>query len=237
MNIDHVLMVARKELKEIAKNKGSWISAVFFALFFAVTNIGSVVSSAQPGIPVSIDWYVIYLSLFIGVFSGFMLCGTVFFREKQSGVVETLLCTPLSLRSIWLGKVLGVALPSYILALFSAGVLTVLATLSVSAVAAPSLLVVLHLLVIAPLFTAAAVGIIGYIQLAMGMRENRIVSMGIFILLIAGLSVSTGVVQGNASLVNTVVLTLLVAAVLLFSLSFLLSKRLNKEKIVTTIPD
>jgi hypothetical protein len=33
------------------------------------------------------------------------------------------------------------------------------------------------------------------------------------------------------------VLVLLVAAVLLLALSFLLSKRLNKEKIVTTIPD
>ncbi len=237
MNIDHIMIVARKELKEIRINKGTWISALFFALFFAVTNIGSVTAGAQPGKAVSIDWYVMYLSLFIGVFSGFMLCGAVFFREKQSGVVETLLCTPLSLRSIWLGKVLGVALPSYLFALFSAGVLVVLTTMSVGAVATPSLLVIVHLIVVTPLFIAASVGIIGYIQLAMGMRENRIVSMGIFILLIAGLSISTGVVQGDASLVNTVVVSLLAAAVLLFSLSFLLSKRLNKEKIVTSIPD
>jgi ABC-2 type transport system permease protein len=237
MNVDHIMIVARKELKEIKLNKGTWISALFFALFFAATNIGSVTSGAQPGRAVSIDWYVMYLSLFIGVFSGFMLCGAVFFREKQSGVVETLLCTPLSLRSIWLGKVLGVALPSYLFALFSAGVLAVLSTLMVGAVAAPSLLVIVHLVLVTPLFTAAAVGIVGYIQLAMGMRENRIVSMGIFVLLIAGLSVSTGVVQENASLVNLVVLALLAVATVLFALSFLLSKRLNKEKIVTTIPD
>jgi ABC-2 type transport system permease protein len=196
-----------------------------------------VTAGAQPGKAVSIDWYVMYLSLFIGVFSGFMLCGAVFFREKQSGVVETLLCTPLSLRSIWLGKVLGVALPSYLFALFSAGVLAILSVTVVGAVAAPSLLVMVHLIIVAPLFTAAAVGIVGYIQLAMGMRENRIVSMGIFILLIAGLSVSTGVVQEDSSMVNLVVLVLLAAAVLLLALSFLLSKRLNKEKIVTTIPD
>ena len=34
MNVDHIMIVARKEMKEIWINKGTWIAALFFALFF-----------------------------------------------------------------------------------------------------------------------------------------------------------------------------------------------------------
>lgn len=237
MNMENVRMVMYKELKEIASNKQSWVTALLFSVLFAITNLGSVVPAKVPGQAVSIDWQVMYLSMFIGVFTGFLLCGTVFFREKQTGVIETLLCTPLSMREIWLGKVLGVALPSYLCALFSAGMLALLSVMTVSTIAAPSLLIIVHLAVVTPLFTAAAVSIVGYVQFAMGMRENRFISMGIFLMLIIGLSISTGVVQEDAVLVNMVVLVLAIASVLLLALSYALSNRLNKEKIVTTIPD
>jgi ABC-2 type transport system permease protein len=112
-----------------------------------------------------------------------------------------------------------------------------LSTLVVPIIAAPSLIVIVHLLIVAPLFTAAAVGIVGYIQLAMGMKENRIISMLVFIMLIAGLTISTSVVQQDAAMVTTIVAALFLLAIFLLGLSFLLSNRLNKEKIVTSIPD
>jgi ABC-2 type transport system permease protein len=236
MNLEQAGIVARKELRELAINKGTWISALVFGLLFTLTSLGTVTTTAEQGGTVSLDWPLIYLSMFVGVFAGFVLCGAVFFREKQSGVIETLLCTPLDLRSIWLGKVLGVAIPSYLLGLLSAGVLAAL-SLSVASVAVPSLLVLFHLVIVAPLFISSAIGLVGYVQLAMGMRENRMISMGIFVLLIMGLSVSSGVVQENAALVGEVVVSLLLGAVLLLALSFVLSNRLDKERIVTSIPD
>jgi ABC-2 type transport system permease protein len=236
MNLEQAGIVARKELRELAINKGTWISALVFGLLFTLTSLGTVTTTAEQGGAVSLDWPLIYLSMFVGVFAGFVLCGAVFFREKQSGVIETLLCTPLDLRSIWLGKVLGVAIPSYLLGLLSAGVLAAL-SLSVASVAVPSLLVLFHLVIVAPLFISSAIGLVGYVQLAMGMRENRMISMGIFVLLIMGLSVSSGVVQENAALVGEVVVSLLLGAVLLLALSFVLSNRLDKERIVTSIPD
>jgi ABC-2 type transport system permease protein len=236
MNLEQAGIVAKKELRELAINKGTWISALVFGLLFTLTSLGTVTTTAEQGGTVSLDWPLIYLSMFVGVFAGFVLCGAVFFREKQSGVIETLLCTPLDLRSIWLGKVLGVAIPSYLLGLLSAGVLAAL-SLSVASVAVPSLLVLFHLVIVAPLFISSAIGLVGYVQLAMGMRENRMISMGIFVLLIMGLSVSSGVVQENAALVGEVVVSLLLGAVLLLALSFVLSNRLDKERIVTSIPD
>jgi ABC-2 type transport system permease protein len=235
VNLEHISIVARKELRELFINKSTWLSAVMFSLFFVITNLGSV--GISPGERATVDWPIIYLSLFVGVFSAFVLCGTVFFREKQTGVVETLLCTPLDLRSIWLGKVMGVAVPAYLLGLLSAGALVLVTGLWIGPVATPSALVFFHLLVVYPLFTLAAVGLVGYVQLAMGMRENRLASMGIFVLLIVALSLSSGVVRQDSGMMGQVVIALLVTGGLLFAASFLLAKRLNKEKIITSIPD
>lgn len=236
MNMEQVGMVTRKELRELATNKGALISVLIFGALFTITSLGSISATTGSG-GSSIEWPMIYLSMFIGVFSGFTLCGTVFFREKQSGVIETLLCSPLDLRTIWLGKVMGVAIPSYLLGLLSAGIVAILSYATLGAVAVPSLLVPFHLLVVAPVFIASAIGLVGYVQLAMGMRENRMVSMGVFILLIFGLSLSSGMVQEDAGLIGQVVVSLLMGAIVLLTLSFALSKRLDKEKIVTSIPD
>jgi len=236
LKFDDVIIVARKELRELMMNKGALISVMVFGMLFILTNLGAVTASAVGG-KASVDWAVIYLSMFIGVFAGFTLCGTVFFREKQSGVIETLMCSPLNLRTIWLGKVLGVAIPSYLLGLLSAGLLTAFSYYTIGGVVTPSLLVLLHLLVVAPVFIASAIGLVGYVQLAMGMKENRFISMGVFILLIMGLSLSSGLVQEDAGVIGQVVIALLIGSAILFLISFLLSKRLDKEKIVTSIPD
>jgi ABC-2 type transport system permease protein len=233
MSKEGVKIVAKKELREMGSNKGSWISAFFFALFFAwstsLTNVGN--ETVYP-----LEGKVLYLSLFIGVFSGFIMCGAVFFREKQTGVIETLLCTPLNLRDIWLGKVIGVALPSYLMALLSVVILAGMAS-TVASIPALSLILVVELFLVTPLFTAAAIGLVGYMQLAMGMRENRILSMTVFVILFAGLSAMTTMAIEDTSLIAEAVLILLAMAIGLLSLSFALSRRLSKEKIITTIPD
>ena len=69
------------------------------------------------------------------------------------------------------------------------------------------------------------------------MRENRLISMGVFFLLIAGLMVSSGIIQEDSTLMGQVVIALFAGAVVLLAISFVLSKRLDKEKIVTSIPD
>jgi hypothetical protein len=61
--------------------------------------------------------------------------------------------------------------------------------------------------------------------------------MGVFLLLIVGLSLSSGLVQEEPGMMGQVVLGLLAFGLVLFSISFWLSKRLNKEKIVISIPD
>jgi len=236
MNREGVLIVARKELREISINRGSWISALFLALFFAFTNMANLVAQGGQG-TVVLDGPLVYLSMFIGVFTGFILAGAVFYREKQSGVIETLLCTPLNLRTIWLGKVIGVAVPAYLMALVAVGVLAAFTLSSGAAVQSVQPFTVLHVALAAPLFAAAAIGLVGYVQLALGMRENRFINFGVFTLLILGLTVSSSLISFNLNLLGSVVLAILAASAGLLALAYYLSGRLKKEKIITTIPD
>ena len=150
-----VLIVARKELHEMLLNKWTLVSAAIFAMLFGLVS-GAV--TTVPGQPASLDGHILYLAPFIGAFTGFILCGAVFFREKQSGVVETLLCTPLDLRSIWMGKVIGVTVPAFMMSLLAVIVSYGFSIITYGAVSAPSLIIIVHVLVVTPIFTAAAIG-------------------------------------------------------------------------------
>ncbi len=173
MNRESVMIVAEKEYKEMFMNKGLLISLVVLVLVFG-WDAGVTTSGSSP---FPFDSRALYLSLFIGTFTGFMLAGTVFFREKQSGVIETVMATPLSLREIWLGKVIGISLPAYGMSLLSLAVMTIFAVRSSSSISGPSVIIIFHIVVVTPLFIMAAVGLLGYVQLAMGMKENRILTM------------------------------------------------------------
>lgn len=232
--IDGILIVARKELREMFLNKWTLISASIFAMLFGLMS-GAVTATA--GEPVSLDGNILYLAPFIGAFTGFILCGAVFFREKQSGVIETLLCTPLDLRSIWLGKVIGVAVPAYIMSLLAVLISYIFASITYVGVVAPSFIILVHVLVVTPIFTAAAIGIVGYIQLALGMRENRIVNLLVFVGLFAGLSTLNTIAVNNTELIFQSVLAMLLLSTAILVGASGLASRLNKEKIVTTIPD
>ncbi len=226
MRLDNMLVVAKKELKDLGSNRGTLISTAFLALFFGASN-------AMTATKASFDGLALYLGPFVGIMAGLFLAGSVFFREKQTGVIETLLCTPLDLRSIWLGKVLGVSLPAYLLSLFSiALVATVLP--------GPHTLTVATLVILAgvvPLLIASSVGIVGFIQLALGMRENRILTFVVFIFLFAGLSTVGQIAIADQSGVWMGIAALLIVSLILLGVSILLSNRLNKEKIITSIPD
>jgi len=235
MSREEVFIIARKEIKEIVLNKGSWTSALLLAVFFSVTNVASVMS--QEGGSVGIDGTLVYISMFIGVFTGFLLCGAVFYREKQSGVIETLLSTPLNLRTIWLGKVVGVTVPAYMMALISVGLISGLMIATGADIRPLQPLTVVHLAMSAPLLTAASIGLVGYVQLALGMRENRLINFGVFALLIVGLTTSSGAVSSDLGLLQAVVLGVLLVSAGLLALVYGLTSRLRKEKIITAIPD
>jgi ABC-2 type transport system permease protein len=228
-----VLVVGRKEMRELLKNRGTLLSALLFASFFGIFPALSAYNSDNPA--VSLNNLIFYLSLTLGAFIGYLFTGQVFFREKQEKIIETLLCAPVSLRIVWLGKMLGVAMPSYVLSILSSVSIILILNIPSSAPVVPSAAIIFHLLLVVPLFIASIVGLIGFVQLLLGMRENRIVSLLIFMVIFGALYGVRGIMRSDLVVSWMHVGTLLIVSLLLAALTGYSVRHLSKEKIVTTI--
>ena len=229
-----VLIVGRKEMQEMLKTKSTLIFALFLALFFSIIPAIGISKADDPA--VSLNNSVFYLSLTLGVFICYMFTGQVFFREKQEKIIETLLCAPVSLRTLWLGKVLGVALPSYSFSILSAISIILISNIFSGSLLFPSVAVILHLLIVVPLFIASVVGLMGFVQFLLGMRENRIIGLLIFVVIFGALYGGVGGIMRSDFVVSWLhVGTLLIVSVLLVALTAYLARYLSKEKVVTTI--
>lgn len=231
-----VTIVAGKEIRQILGTKSSLLVALFFAVWFGGLSGPAIAGLGGESAAGALDTGIFYLGLVIGVFIAYLLSGQVFLREKQEGIIATLLVKPLSLRQIWLGKVIGVAVPAYAITLVGVGVLVGVANFPGEALLLPSAPAILHLLVAVPLFIASAVGLLGFIQFLFGLRENQIINIIVFgalFFLLFSMQVvfETGIAVGWGQ----VGATILIGGVLLGVTNYL-AGFLSKEKIVRTIP-
>ena len=226
-------VVAQKEIKTVLRNKGLLLAGFYVGGMFGVMNVW------LNGPVHGIENTVFSAALLTAVFVGYSFSRFVFLREKQEKVIETLLCSPLSLKSIWLGKVVGATIPAYLFSLLAVCIVMILSSAMMQTLLLPSAVMLIHILGVVPVFTAAAVGLIGFTQFVLGMRENKIIGYVIVLVLVPFMYPSIfSLLLGG---VNVVVSWLEVGicaifAVLLLALTTYLSRYLSKEKIVTTIP-
>jgi len=232
MNWGQVKIVALKEIREITSSKGTIISTIFFALWFGLLNGQSPAGITSD----SLSKQLFFLAPMLGALMGYLLTGTVFSNEKKDGVIETLLCTPLDLRTIWLGKLLGVSAVAYLASLVSITFVILLASMAANVLLLPSLIILVHIVVTVPLFTAAVVGLIGYSQLLLGMKENTVIGIFTFLGLFIGISVAGQLVSGSGTITVMMLLIMFLVAACLLTFTFYLARFLSKEKVITTIP-
>ena len=232
MNWGQVKIVALKEMREITSSKGTIVSTIFFALWFGLLNGQSTAGITSE----SLSKQLFFMAPMLGALMGYLLTGTVFSNEKKDGVIETLLCTPLDLRTIWLGKLIGVSVIAYLASLVSVTFVVLLASMAANAVLVPSLIILVHVVVTVPLFTAAVVGLIGYSQLLLGMKENTVIGIFTFLGLFIGISVAGQLVGGSGSITVLMLLIMFLVAAALLTFTFYLARFLSKEKVITTIP-
>lgn len=230
------LIVARKEIRQILSNRQLLVSSLVLVLVFGVMAAPTSLSQQGEFSGTSLDQLGFSLILTLGVFLGYIFSGQAFLREKQEGVIETLLCSPLSLRQIWLGKVIGVAVPAYALTLVTAGIIAAVSGILSGSFSIFSPPVILHILTVVPAFIAATVGLLGFVQLLLGLRENQLISFGIIILIIIFITITRGVIDPGLVVTWSLIAVLLVLAVFLLVITHYLGRFLDKEKIVRTIP-
>lgn len=228
-----VLTVARKEAGQILRSRQAMLSAIIVTLVFSVTAIP--IALGTGGVD-ALDRISFMLLVVIGIFIGYAFSAQVFLREKTEGTIETLLCSPLSLREIWLGKVAGVTLPAYALTLGAAAIIFAGSSVLTGVPTLPSGPLVLHVLVVVPAFIAVAVGLLGLVQLLLGMRENQIINMAVIFLVIFFFSISASLMEADFRVTWTMEAGLLGIALVLLLLLRGATRFLDRERIVTTIP-
>jgi len=228
-------VIAGREMRLAFRNRSVLITGFIFAVWLPVMSAFGIAAGAG-GDAAALAGGIAAITLPVGVFMGYIFCADAFLREKRDGTIETLLCTPVSLRRLWEGKAAGVAVPAYLMTLVSAAVtVAAVSTLTGIPVAAEPLLL-LHLAVIVPVWVVASAGLIGAAQLALGMRENQILGFAFifgFIFLIGGLQ---AVVSDGSGISATAEAVLAVAGVALVALARFIAGKVTKERIVRTIP-
>ena len=231
-----IFVIARKEIRQLTHNTQLMVSALIMAFIFGAISGPALIASGGAGEGMGMDTLVFTYGLMIGLLIGYILSGQTFLREKQEGTIETLLAGPLPIKEIWLGKVIGVLIPAYVLTLASTALMIIIAGSIQGQVLVPSGSIVLHIVTVVPAFIACGVGVLGFIQLLLGMRENQIINIVVIFGLIFLISFSRELLgQGFAiswvgegiTLAVTVALLLLVNAMTRF---------LDKERIVRTLP-
>ncbi|MBT9439222.1 MAG: hypothetical protein GAS50_08515 [Desulfobacterales bacterium] len=236
MSISKIFIVAKKEMMGIIKTKSQMLVGLFFALWFSVMTAPVIKTVEESVVFDTYNNLMFYFVLMLGIFTAFIFSPKVFFNEKREGNIETLLCTPLSLRQIWSGKVVGVTIVAYLIALLAAALMTIIANIFSTSMLLPSPAIFLHIVLVVPAFISVAVGLLGFGHLLLGMRENQIINISIFIVIFFALSLTKNVIGVGFAVSWIEVGVLLMVAVLLLALISYLTRYLSKERIVTTIP-
>lgn len=231
-----VFVIAKKEIRQLTHNTQLMVSSFVMAFVFGAISGPALIATGGPGTGIGIDTLLFTYGLMIGLLIGYILSGQTFLREKQDGTIETLLAGPLPIKEIWLGKVIGVLIPAYLLTLASTVLMIIIAGALRGEALTPSGPIILHFVTVVPAFIACGVGVLGFIQLLLGMRENQIINIAVIFGLIFLISFSRELLGPGfaiswagegVALVITIALLLAVNAMTRF---------LDKERIVRTIP-
>ena len=124
-----VMVIAKKDLREILRAKAFYgsVGIVIFVMVAIAAGLGRNISALieQGTSPAEVALAIqtlmgttaFTLSLIIMLLFCMYTNAYTLIMEKVKRSIESLLCTPLSLREIWLGKTLAISLPSIVLGL------------------------------------------------------------------------------------------------------------------------
>ncbi len=128
--------------------------------------------------------------------------------------------------------------PAYAVALLIAGILVALSNTAADFLVLPSVVMMLFVVLVVPVYIACAIGMLGLVQLLLGMKENQILNIVLIIGFIAVISVFDGLVtEGVVVMSAPVVGAMFIVGMLLLGVIGFMTRILNREKIVTTLPE
>ncbi|HFB07105.1 MAG TPA: hypothetical protein ENJ92_01545 [Chloroflexi bacterium] len=241
-----IMVVVKKDLRETLRTRAFYFSialVLFLMIMLGGIVRGQINSTIEQGltpaevIPVIqpiMGTIVFTLSLLVMMLFCLYVSAYTLTMEKIKHSLESLLCTPLSLRQIWLGKSLTVFLPGAILGLLfafaaMAGINQFFIAPQIGQSVTPGAAPLVATLVAAPLIIFFLVTLLVALQLIIAnIRWINIAFMGL--IYGVGFGISPFVKLGSASW-NIVFISLAVAAILAL-VTMYLSRLVTKERIV-----
>ena len=234
--MNKTFIVAKKELREIFSNRMNVGISIVFALFFSIYQVFSISAMESAQLVVSLDNSLFVMSAAIGFFISYVAVAQVFLREKMNRVIETLLCSPATLRQIWFGKILAITFFAYIISIIASLIIAIGTGFRTQDFIVPDAAIFLHVLIVVPVFILAFTGLMGYLQLLLGIREIRILNLVVFVPVFALIYILGFSQEGNITIWLYTLIVLVVSIIVLIVFAYLTS-RLSKERIITTLPD
>lgn len=148
-----MMLVFRRDVRDLVRQTAFRILCVALCVFelalavaaWALAGVPEEVVRMASGLPsaaVSAALLVFLATMFPYLVVLWVFAGTVLAGEKASGRLETVLATPLSVRSLWLGKTAALVVPGLVIGLFSLAAILAAAALAPSG-AAPGFFVTL----------------------------------------------------------------------------------------------
>ena len=226
-------VVFKRELVEMKSNKGILFSTIGFIFIWgtmpisAAKNMGNIDSFTNS--------FLAYLSSSLSVFVAYMFSNIAFINEKRSGTIETTLCTPLTLRELLAGKILGVLMPSYISAFVVSGLLIGFVSYFAGYLILPGIFTMLYIVFVLPVILTAFIGLYGFFQFLLGMKQVQILGIIIMVVLFGFIGISHKALQGGNVITWKFFSLIVLISLGLLSGSMYLVKYISKEKIVTSI--
>lgn len=234
MNSPYIIwLVAKRELVQLKGMRSTWIPLLILIIVWSC--IAALDAGSHRNNSATIDTTACYFSLSISLFVSFILASRSFIGEKRERTIETILCGPLTLRQFWLGKVFGICLPALFALALVVGTVYITGAIIGRTDGLPRASVLLFLLVAAPLLIVSFTGLFGFVQLFLGMKENRIVTFAITLVI----CIIMGSIQYFIDVAGTLTLAaagLLPGIAIVVILALLGAFRfLRVEKIVTSL--
>jgi len=213
------LIIVKKELVETLRDRAAVSSYLFVGAFLMLFN-----STTFKDV-INFEAFTVYLAPVVGVAVGFNLANR-FVKEKGEGVLETLLCSPLTLTELWLGKVVGLLIPSYIASLISVMVIGIARGLTLDAP------LVIYITLVTPAFIASVIGLLGYLYWILGMKEVRMLNYVVFFTLTAVMFVVLRCVNTISASIELGYLAITATSLAMLGLEMYLVKYVGKERLI-----
>jgi ABC-2 type transport system permease protein len=242
-------IIARKDLSDVLGSRSTYLyvfvmllasSSYFFSYFSLASTLTRQGASPEALLATSRS-FLVSIAYIVPVLYCFFACQTsisIVVLEKTKRTLESLMGTPASIREIWLGKSIAVAISGTAVGL---GVsLVAYLIISVGEVSprvhqfiAPPALAIVSGLIVVPLLVLAVISLVTHMQLVISNpRVSNFVFVAVFLVVLGVLLVAVYSLPGGGLNPRYYVPIFLGLTVVVALVSYAFSRRLTKERVV-----